>query len=146
MKPVASRRKLLLLAAMTWAVVGLVLGTTGARWLLTLHASSPALLIGAAVAAGVIKSHLALRPAARRVIRRIEERGEGRCAGGFFSWSTWLLVLAMIALGQLLRHSPMPRWALGAIYLAVGVALITASRHLWIAWRAMAATAPSDSG
>jgi hypothetical protein len=134
-KPVAPRRVQLLLAALAWTVVGCGLGTFGVIWLVDDATCWSPILGLLAVVLGLMKGRFILRQAADRVTRRIAERGEDRCVGGFFSWTTWLLVLVMMALGQVLRRSPLPLWALGLTYLAVGVALLAASRHLWSARR-----------
>ena len=49
-------------------------------------------LIIAALIAGAAKAWFVLRKTTRRISRRIEDR-DGKCACGFFSWQTWLLVL-----------------------------------------------------
>jgi hypothetical protein len=133
--PATSRRIQLLLAALMWVVVGGTLAFFGAHWLGQSEWPWWPVAAAAAIAVGLLKARFILRHTARRVVQRIEERGDGRCVGGMFSWTTWLFIIAMMALGQILRRSPMPLWALGAIYLAVGLALLTASRHVWSAWR-----------
>lgn len=91
----------------------------------------------AAVVLGLLKARFVLRRAARRTIQHITSRGDGRCLGGFLSWKTWLLVIAMIALGRLLRSElvPIPLAWIGLLYAAVGVAMIAGSIPLWIAWQ-----------
>ena len=62
-------------------------------------------------------------------------RGDGRCVGGFLSLRSWALVAVMVVAGRLLRGSHVARGILGAIYLAVGIALFLSSRVAWRAWR-----------
>jgi len=133
--PIASSRTQLLASALMWSLAGTGLCITGAVWALGAHwrYAAPALVLAAAV--GVIKAHFLLHKTAGRIVRRIEERGGGRCIGGFLSWKSWLLVLAMILLGRLLRQSPLPVAWRGAIYFALGAALLVASRVAWRAWR-----------
>jgi hypothetical protein len=52
----------------------------------------------------------------------------------FFAPSAWALVLVMMASGALLRRSTLPRFWLGALYAAIGVALLLASRAAWVHW------------
>jgi hypothetical protein len=40
----------------------------------------------------------------------------------------------MAAAGYLLRHGLLPRTVVGLVYVAVGAALLLASRRLWQAW------------
>jgi hypothetical protein len=131
LKPDASRRVHLLLAAGTWT---LGLGLAGLRWALEWDNDLLPIWIGAAVAVGLAKAAIALRPAARRIIKRIHERGDGRCAGGFFSWRTWIFVVSMIFLGRLLRVVGIPVPIVGLIYVTVGVALLAGSGLVWRAW------------
>jgi hypothetical protein len=145
-KPLAPRRVQVALAAASWTLVGAALGTIGVIWLIQANTAWSPVIGLCALVLGLIKARVVLRQAAARVTRRIDQRGDDRCLGGFFSWSTWLLVLGMMILGQVLRRSPLPLWALGLIYLAVGVALLTASRHLWAARHTVNTTdQPDDS-
>lgn len=133
-KPEAAQRAHLLLAAVMWATIGTMLSFFGVRWLL--HADSPLLiwLIIAAVLLGAVKAVFVLRRAARRVVSRIQMRGDHRCVGGFLSWRTWIAVVIMMGAGWVLRHAGLPLSVLGVIYLAIGAALLLASSVLWRAW------------
>jgi hypothetical protein len=136
LKPAGSRRTHLLLAAITWSIVGAALLAAGIRW--TLAATTPVLgagLLALGLLVGSAKARLALRPAALRVTTRIAQRGDGRCLGGFFSWRTWLFVAAMSAGGRLLRASGLPETVIGPLYVAVGVALLVGSTWVWTAGR-----------
>ncbi|MHC4414344.1 MAG: hypothetical protein ACYS0G_03570 [Planctomycetota bacterium] len=134
LKPAVSRRVQLLLAAGTWTVVGLTLVILGARWCLQEQTNLLPILLVAAVAVGLAKAVFVLRHAADRVVRRIQGRGDDRCVGGFFSWRTWILVAVMIIGGRLLRGAGMSPALVGAIYVAIGVALLLASWRAWRAW------------
>jgi hypothetical protein len=152
-KPAADRWVHHLLAALMWSVVGSALLAVGSHWagltfaaFGTAHAVLlPLVLIGCGVAAGVAKAHWVLRPSAERIIQRIDERGDGRCAGGFLSWRSWGFVLVMILAGRLLRGSHIPRAALGVVYVAVGTALLLAAHQPWQAWRAARRQLGSDA-
>ena len=134
LKPAAPARVHLLVAAVIWTVVGGLLAFFGVRWVLTGQLALAVVLLVVATVAGVLKARFALEKAAGRNIERIRARGDGRCLGGFVSWKTWLLIAAMAVGGRLLRGSALPREAVGFIYTAVGVALLTASRRVWRAW------------
>lgn len=131
-KPAASRRVQRLLAANLWSLVGTGLGIAGTVWTVgAAHGVLLATLVAVAAAAGWAKGRFVLAKTARRTLVRIERRGDGRCLGGFLSWKSWGLVLTMIVGGRLLRASPLPRTILGPVYLAIGVALLTASLVFW---------------
>lgn len=130
-KPRASRRAQLVMAAVMWSAVGLGLSIAGAIWLVRSESPWMIILIVLAVGLGLAKGFFILRRTADRIATRILERGDHRCAGGFLSWKTWLFVLGMIGLGQILRRSGLPLPWLGTIYLAVGVALGGSSLFFW---------------
>jgi hypothetical protein len=121
----------LALGAAMWTAVGSMLALIGLGWIRG-SASAP-WLIAIGVVLGVAKAVLLLGRAAGRIVGRIRERGDGRCVGGFLSWRSWIFVAAMIGLGQVLRATPIPRPALGVVYLAVGVGLAGASVRIWAA-------------
>jgi hypothetical protein len=121
----------LLLAAGMWTIVGSALAVFGGLFMRSAEFALVAALVPVAIVVGAAKGWFVLRRAAKRVADRIRTRGDDRCLGGFLSWRTWLLVLAMIAAGRLLRWSPIPRPILGAIYLAIGVALTMGSAFIW---------------
>ena len=92
-------------------------------------------LLGLAIVAGALKAHFVLKRTAGRMIERIRVRGDGRCLGGFVSLPTWGFVILMMGLGYLLRHGLLPHTVVGVIYVAVGAALLLASRRIWSAWQ-----------
>jgi len=140
-KPRAPVPAQLALAAGLWTVVGSLLLLFGARW--TLAAAGPprgTALLALGIAVGILKGRFVLDRTARRIADRIVERGDGRCAGGFLSWRSWLLVAAMSAAGRFLRGVLVPPVVLGPVYAAVGSGLLWSSR---IAWRRLGSrTAP----
>jgi hypothetical protein len=135
-KPAAAVRAHLVLAGLMWTVVGAVLVGFGSRWLWQLPTPTAPWLAMLAVAIGIFKSRFVLDRAARRMVHRILEHGDGRCLGGFLSLRSWALVVVMAGGGRLLRGSHLARGLLGFLYLAVGTALLLSSRVAWRAWRA----------
>jgi len=136
LKPSTSSRFQLLLAGLMWSIVGAGLFSFGLRW--TMDDSPVSLflpLVAAGILAGAAKSKFLLDKTARKIVARIAERGEGRCAGSFLSLRSWGLVLAMIAAGRILRGSLLPASVLGTLYVAIGTGLLLSSRHAWQAWR-----------
>lgn len=129
----------LLLAALVWTAVGTGLASAGLVWLFsgtsaTSTAVALALLAIGAVLGG-LKYRFAISKTGKRAAARIVARGDGKCVGGVFSAATWLFILGMMLLGNILRRLPIPLWLLGVIYLAVGVALFAGSFIYWVEWR-----------
>jgi hypothetical protein len=134
-RPRAGRHAQLLMAELIWCLVGTGLLTLGLYWVLHHFGLAGLEFVAPAVALGVAKALLVLDRVARRTVARIQARDDDSFAFGFFSGRSWLLIGGMMLLGQLLRLSPIPRYDLGLLYVAVGVALLTSSRLLWSAWR-----------
>jgi hypothetical protein len=129
--PAASRRTHLRAAGVLWSAVGIGLLIAGAHWMLASGAHGLWIVFPGAIALGWFKARYVLARPARRTIRRIEERGDDRCIGGFLSWKSWLLALGMVLLGRGLRASPLPLLWRGAIYVAIGAALLLGSIPIW---------------
>jgi hypothetical protein len=133
-KPAAPAALHVLLAALTWTVVGCLLAFYGARWLSVGGNLTTCALAGIAAVGGLLKARYVLVPAAGRIVARIRERGDGRCIGGFLSWKTWCLVVVMALAGRFLRGGLLPEALVGFLYVAVGIALLRASFRLWRSW------------
>lgn len=129
-----SKRSQVLLAAAIWTAVGIMLTTFGMIWDVTgFH------LLGVAFAipfilVGLLKAGFILDKVAKRAITHIQGRPERAFVLGLFSFKSWLLIAGMMIGGQVLRRTPIPKPYLGFLYVAVGAALIAASRTLWKAW------------
>lgn len=136
-KPAASARSLAFLAASMWTVVGTVLAFVGVRWVISSNLPDAWLFVLLAAIAGVLKSRFVLERSADRTVERIRGRGNGRCVGGFLSLKAWAFVVAMAFLGRILRGGVLPRYIVGLLYVAVGSALVLASRRLWVGWYRM---------
>ncbi len=130
LKPAAPASAHLLAAAIMWSVVGIALGVRG---LLNFDFSSwiGIAWVAGAVVIGGLKGQFILKKSACRAIKRIVERGDDKCLGGFMSAKSWLLIASMIIMGKLLRASPLPHNLVWSVYVAVGTALAVSSRFFW---------------
>lgn len=128
LKPGASIRVHLLVAALIWSMVGLGLMTRGFLFVRPSGRYWFALL-GAGL--GTIKSIWVLDRVARKNIRRTSRMEDGACIGSVYSFKTWGLILCMILLGRLLRLSGLPGEYIGIVYCAIGWGLFLSSRLLW---------------
>lgn len=133
-KPSASARVHILTAALMWTLVGGFLFLWGARGLFEASGRNGLLWVVVATGIGLIKGKVVLQKTASRVTARIKERGDDRCLGGFMSVKSWALIAVMAASGRFLRHSDLPRLIVWGVYVAVGVALVFASRIFWREW------------
>ncbi|MFC1837064.1 hypothetical protein ACFLYW_00075 [Thermodesulfobacteriota bacterium] len=130
-KPGVSTRTHLLLGALIWSVVGFFLLTNG----FVLVSLGNHLLYGLfGLLLGTVKTFFILDRIARKNIIRINEFEDKVCFGSVYSFKTWLLVLAMIFLGRILRTTILPGEIIGLLYTAVGWALMLSSRLMWTEW------------
>jgi len=131
-KPGVSIRAHLFLAALIWSVVGFFLLTNGT---VLISLGDHLWLVVVGLVLGTAKTFFILDRVALKNVKRIKEFESKVCIGSVYSWKTWLLVVAMIALGRLLRTTILPGEVVGLIYTAVGWALILASRLMWLEWK-----------
>lgn len=103
----------------------------GLGWM-GLHLTLRLLLI--ALLVGTAKSLTVLDRTAKKGLRRIMSFGDNTCIGAVYPWKTWLLVVLMMVLGITLRKLTHPGAIIGAIYFAIGWALLLSSRHGWTQW------------
>ncbi len=120
---------LLLLAALTWLVVGVSLVLKGGQIL----AWAPGWL-AAAFAVGTVKTFLILDKIARRNVQRLNGYSAPIFVGRMFATRTWVIIGLMIVLGRLLRLPVVAPELSGFFSLAVGWGLLAASRLSWQAW------------
>lgn len=123
-------------AGFTWSVVGILLCSMAYGWLgaLILHT---ALLSGTAGMIGMwVAYHFVFSAIALKNIYRLSLFPGKACFFAFQAWKSYFIIVVMIALGTILRHSPIPRQYLAAIYLTIGGALLLSSLHYYARlWR-----------
>ena len=138
-----------LLAAAIWTGVGIMLSFLGLEWMLKGFGWWAWLLAVPMIALGFVKGRFILDTMAKRNTQRITDRGAEAPWWGFYPIRTWILVAIMMSAGLVLRvaipdlffhfNAPDSYYAwIGLVYLAVGVALMHASRIWWAAWRGRA--------
>ncbi|MDW7773801.1 MAG: hypothetical protein SCH71_13020 [Desulfobulbaceae bacterium] len=130
-KPGVNRAVHLFAAPLLWSVVGTMLITRGLGWM---GYAEGGWIIVLALVIGTAKSILILDKTAQRVVQRIVRLRDGTCLGAVYSWKTWALVALMAVSGNILRIFFEPGMGIGAVYVAVGWALILSSRYGWLEW------------
>lgn len=126
-KPAVDRGVLLLLAGCMWICVGTLLLTFSYSWL---HAPQEGASVLPAVA-GVFLAlgihHFGFLRVVDKNLGRILPMEGKRCLFSFMTWQSYLVVGVMVAMGVLLRHSPIPKRYLSILYTGIGLALILSS-------------------
>lgn len=133
-KPGVHKTWLLVIAGTLWICAGLMLDILTFFWLE--HEIAYKALISAImgfVLALLIHHFGFLRVVDKNLNRILPMEGE-RCVFSFISWKSYFLITVMMVMGYALRHSPLPKLYLAALYSAIGTALILSSfrylRHL----------------
>ncbi len=125
--PAVARHWLLLIAGLLWSGVGIALCIAACYWLS--HCEWPQNILTAVLGAGVgiLVYRLGFSTIARKNIRRIAQQPETVCLFAFQAWRSYVLILVMVMLGMVLRHSHLSRLLLAMIYLIVGTGLVLSS-------------------
>ncbi len=67
-------------------------------------------------------------------IDRITEMSEKSCIFAFQSWKSYTIIIVMVTIGLILRHSSIPENYLAVIRIAMGGALFLSSIHYYAAF------------
>lgn len=121
----------LVLAGLVWYAAAAILAWRAVGWLV--GADNALLLAVVGFVFGLLKARFIMDPVAVRAVGRIHERGREECAGGFFAWQSWLIVLVMMMAGHALRLTAIPHPWLGALYVTISTGLLLAGRRYWVA-------------
>ncbi len=133
MRPAAGRSAMLSLAAGMWIGVGFLLLSWAYRWLHAATVHGAAILVALGIAAALAIHHFGFLKIVDKNLARILPMKDKRCLFAFMGWKSYLNVVVMIALGILLRHSPIPKPYLAVVYIGIGLALLLSSvRYLRI--------------
>ena len=131
LKPSVPKCWLFAASGVMWSAVGIMMCATGVIWL------APKGIVNAAGwgLAGVIFAVASVRwcfgGIAQKNIRRLRQLPDRGCLFAFQAWKSYLIIIIMIALGIILRQSPIPRHFLAVAYTAIGGALFLSSFYYY---------------
>ena len=126
-KPAVTQNALVLIAGLVWTAVGIMLSTMAVVWLAAAPGSQGPLLGTAGVALAIVAWRFGFSRLARANVERIERSPVRACLFSFQAWKSYLIMVSMITLGIVLRHSAIPKPWLAVVYSTVGGALFLAS-------------------
>ncbi len=130
-KPTAPRPLLFLTAGLLWTLVGLWLCGLAIQWLRASDIEKWYPYAGLGSALGFAVYLTVFRQIAKKNIERLKGLPEKSCFFAFQAWHSYLVIVFMVALGVILRHSTMPRHWLAVVYITIGSALVSASLHYY---------------
>jgi hypothetical protein len=131
LKPAVSRYWLIALAGLMWSIVGVMLCRLAYIWLsaIPLQRSVPMGMLGIIFSLALYRYNFYKIPL--KNIDRLCLMTDKSCFFAFQAWYAYLIVIVMMALGIVLRHSPIPKHYLAVLYTAIGGALFLASFHFF---------------
>ncbi len=124
-------------AGFTWSAVGILLCRMAYGWLDALVFRVAFLSGSAGMVGAVVAYHFVFSAIAVKNIGRLSLFPEKACFFAFQAWKSYFIIVVMVALGAALRHSPIPREYLAALYLTIGGALLLSSFHYYVRLRRM---------
>lgn len=132
--PATKKIWLHLTAGLMWSGVGIMLVAFAANWLGLVHSWMVLLLVLAGVLLAAAIYFLGFSKLASNNVRRIISIPKERvCVFAFQKWTSYPLVLVMVAMGIYLRHySPIPKPYLAILYIGLGVSLFASSIQYYI--------------
>ena len=136
-KPAVTKNFLLLIAGVAWECVGVLLLIKAISWL---HKAS-GINIYTYTLAGILLAlfvhHFGfLRIVDKNLNRILQMDLKKRCFFSFIPSRSYLIIIIMIIMGALLRHSIIPKYDLAVLYIGIGLALILSSvRYIRVFYR-----------
>lgn len=127
LRPAVSKRVLLFLAGFMWICVGSLLLILACSWLATASKTIFWMFLGIGFIIALLVHHFGFLNIVDHNLERIMVMNEKNCLFSFISWKSYLIIVIMVTLGILLRHSEIPKHYLAILYTGIGLALILSS-------------------
>jgi hypothetical protein len=135
-KPAVAKTILLLLAGMIWQCVGIMLLYFAFSWLSAASKIDIYLYPGAGILLALGVHHFGFLKLVDKNLERILQINGKKCMFSFIPWKSYLVIIVMVSMGVLLRHSMIPKKYLAILYIGIGLALILSSvRYIRIFYR-----------
>ena len=135
-KPAVTNNVLLFLAGVVWIGVGTMLLLLAFSWLSAASNINFYFYAGAGIILALLVHHFGFLKIADKNLKRILLMDDRKCLFSFIPWKSYLIIVVMIIMGALLRHSAIPKQYLAVLYITIGLALILSSvRYLRVFFR-----------
>ncbi len=118
---------LLILAGLLWLSVGVMLCNFAYHWLKHYEGKNTLYIIIGGIILAILFTRFKFRKFASKNIERIKAKGIKSCFFSFMSWQTYIIVVFMMTMGIILRHSSLPKEYLSILYIGIGGALFLSS-------------------
>ena len=136
-KPGVPKNVLLLIAGILWIGTGIMLDVLSYSWLRYEHPYDALVSSVFGFICALVIHHFGFLRIVDRNLDRILPMEGRRCVFSFMPWKSYVLIIIMVIMGIMLRHSSIPKLYLSVLYIGIGTALILSSvrylRHLLLA-------------
>ena len=132
LNPAVRKPILVLLSGIVWLGTGFMLISMAVIWFknsVNQHAIWFALT---GVLAGIIIHRFGFLRIVNKNLDRIRSIEGKFCAFGFMAWKSYILIVIMMTMGILLKHSAIPKEYLLIIYMGIGLALALSSTRYFL--------------
>ena len=126
-KPAVNKSVLIFLSFFAWAAVGTMLLVYSYSWLKVLHTNSVILYIALGVCLALVIHHFGFLKIVDKNLGRILPMEGKKCLFSFITWKSYIIIVVMVTMGTLLRHSQIPKIYLSILYIGIGLSLILSS-------------------
>ncbi|MBS0010004.1 MAG: hypothetical protein KFF49_01245 [Bacteroidales bacterium] len=126
-RPAVKSKYLILISGLMWTGIGIMLISLALSWLIEYEYDKNWIYIICGIIMALIIHHFGFLKIVDKNLGRIKSLDPKTCVFAFMSWKSYMLVIIMIAMGILLRRSPIPRNLLSIIYIGIGLALVLSS-------------------
>jgi hypothetical protein len=126
-KPGVRKGGLLLMAGVIWMGIGIMLDVLSYGWLKGERTDHAVLASVIGFLSALVIHHFGFLRVVDKNLARILPMEGKRCIFSFMPWKSYILVIIMMLMGFLLRHSAIPKLYLSVLYLAIGTALVLSS-------------------
>ena len=126
-KPSVSKNTLIFLSFFVWFAVGSMLLVFAYSWLKASQVNHPFLFVGIGIGTSLVIHHFGFLRIVDKNLGRILPMEGGKCLFSFMTWKSYIIVVIMVTMGNLLRHSTIPKTYLSIIYIGIGLSLILSS-------------------
>jgi hypothetical protein len=121
--PSVDKRILVLAAGIMWCGVGIMLIGFAWSWLSVLTSAEKELYYAAGFLTAMPIHHFGFLKIADKNLRRLLPITEKKCLFSFMTWKSYIIVVFMVSMGIMLRHSSIPKRYLSILYNGIGLAL-----------------------
>lgn len=135
-KPAVTKNILLLIAGVVWEGVGVMLLYLAFSWLHRASGINIYPYAFAGILLALLVHHFGFLRIVDKNLNRIMQMDRKKCFFAFIPSRSYLIIIVMVIMGILLRHSVIPKYDLAILYIGIGLALILSSvRYIRIFYR-----------